>query len=186
MEKKLEKSQVDIGQIAVIGVMTAVMCVLAPFSLPIGPVPISLTNFAIYIAIYVLGTKRATISYLIYLLIGFVGVPVFSGFTSGPEKLLGPTGGYLIGFLPMLIIAGICIDHFTRKPYLCVLGMVVGTAVCYVFGTGWLAYSASMTFKAALFAGVIPFIVGDLIKIIVSAIVGPQLRKQLIRANLYS
>lgn len=186
MEKKLEKSQFDIGQIAVIGVMTAVMCVLAPFSLPIGPVPISLTNFAIYIAIYVLGTKRATISYLIYLLIGFVGVPVFSGFTSGPEKLLGPTGGYLIGFLPMLIIAGICIDRFTRKSYLCVLGMVVGTAVCYAFGTGWLAYSASMTFKAALFAGVIPFIVGDLIKIIVSAIVGPQLRKQLIRANLYS
>ena len=78
--------------------MTAVICVLAPFSLPIGPVPISLTNLAIYFVLYMLGVKRGTISYLVYLLIGLVGVPVFSGFTSGPGKLFGPTGGYLIGY----------------------------------------------------------------------------------------
>ena len=95
-------------QLSVIGVMTAVTCVLAPFSLPIGPVPISLTNLAIYFSLYVLGTKYGCISYLVYLLIGFIGVPVFSGFTSGPGKLLGPTGGYLIGFLPMALIAGLC------------------------------------------------------------------------------
>ena len=64
----------SITQIAVIGVMTAVICILAPFSLPIGPVPISFTNLAIYIALYVLGMKRGTISYLIYLLIGLVGI----------------------------------------------------------------------------------------------------------------
>ena len=87
-------------QLAVIGVMTAVTCILAPFSLPIGPVPISLTNLAIYFSLYVLGTKYGCVSYLVYLLIGFIGVPVFSGFTSGPGKLLGPTGGYLIGFMP--------------------------------------------------------------------------------------
>ena len=91
-------------QLAVIGVMTAVTCVLAPFSLPIGPVPISLTNLAIYFSLYVLGTKFGCISYVIYLLIGFIGVPVFSGFTNGPGKLLGPTGGYLIGFIPNAII----------------------------------------------------------------------------------
>ena len=79
----------SITQIAVIGVMTAVICILAPFSLPIGPVPISFTNLAIYIALYVLGMKRGTISYLIYLLIGLVGVPVFSGFTGEPQKLFG-------------------------------------------------------------------------------------------------
>ena len=72
----------SITQIAVIGVMTAVICILAPFSLPIGPVPISFTNLAIYIALYVLGMKRGMISYLIYLLIGLVGIPVFSSFTS--------------------------------------------------------------------------------------------------------
>ena len=118
----------SITQIAVIGVMTAVICILAPFSLPIGPVPISFTNLAIYIALYVLGMKRGTISYLIYLLIGLVGVPVFSGFTGGPQKLFGPTGGYLIGFIPMAVIAGIVIDKCMKKWYFCLLE--IGRASC--------------------------------------------------------
>ena len=79
--------------ITVTALMTAVTCILAPLSIPIGPVPISLTNLAIYISLYLLGWKRGTISYLIYLLIGLVGIPVFSGFTGGPAKLAGPTGG---------------------------------------------------------------------------------------------
>ena len=65
--------------ITVTALMTAVTCILAPLSIPIGPVPISLTNLAIYISLYLLGWKRGTISYLIYLLIGLVGIPVFSG-----------------------------------------------------------------------------------------------------------
>lgn len=180
------KSGLTIRQIAVIGVMTAVTCILAPFSVPIGPVPISLTNLAIYFSLYVLGTKNGTISYLVYLLIGLIGVPVFSGFTSGPEKLFGPTGGYLIGFIPMAILAGIFIDKFTSNYMLCLLGMILGTAVCYILGTLWLSYQANLSFKAALFAGVIPFIIGDLIKIILAMLAGPQIRKQLIRADLYS
>ena len=92
--------------ITVTALMTAVTCILAPLSIPIGPVPISLTNLAIYISLYLLGWKRGTISYLIYLLIGLVGIPVFSGFTGGPAKLAGPTGGYIIGFIAMAIIAG--------------------------------------------------------------------------------
>ena len=77
--------------IVLIGLMTAVTCVLGPLSvpLPFSPVPISLTNLAIYFTVYVIGTKRGTMSYLIYLLIGFVGVPVFSAFTSGPGKQIG-------------------------------------------------------------------------------------------------
>ena len=81
------KPNFSVRQMAVIGVMTAVTCILAPFSIPIGPVPISMTNLAIYFSLYVLGMKKGTISYLVYLLIGLIGVPVFSGFTSGPEKL---------------------------------------------------------------------------------------------------
>ena len=93
--------------ITVTALMTAVTCILAPLSIPIGPVPISLTNLAIYISLYLLGWKRGTISYLIYLLIGLVGIPVFSGFTGGPAKLAGPTGGYIIGFIVMAVIAGL-------------------------------------------------------------------------------
>lgn len=174
----------SITQIAVIGVMAAVICILAPFSLPIGPVPISFTNLAIYIALYVLGMKRGTISYLIYLLIGLVGIPVFSGFTGGPQKLFGPTGGYLIGFIPMAVIAGIVIDKCMKKWYFCLLAMIAGTWVCYLFGTAWLAFQANMTFKAALAAGVIPFIIEDLIKMVLALLIGPQIHKQLVKAQL--
>lgn len=172
-------------QLTVIGVMAAVTCILAPFSLPIGPVPISLTNLAIYFSLYVLGMKKGTASYLVYLLIGFIGVPVFSGFTSGPEKLFGPTGGYLVGFIPMALIAGAFIDRFTSRRIVCFLGMAAGTLVCYGFGTAWLACQANLGWKAALFAGVIPFLPGDIIKMLMAAALGPQIRKQLIRADLF-
>ena len=179
------KKTFSLRQLAVIGVMTAVTCILAPFSLPIGPVPISLTNLAIYFSLYILGMKKGTVSYLVYLLIGFIGVPVFSGFTSGPEKLLGPTGGYLIGFIPMALIAGAQIDKFSHKRTVSLMGMLAGTIVCYVLGTVWLAYQAHLDWKAALFAGVIPFIPGDVIKMAMAMIIGPQIRKQLIRAELF-
>jgi biotin transport system substrate-specific component len=164
--------------------MTAVTCVLAPLSLPIGPVPISLTNLAIYFALYILGMKKGTISYIVYLFIGLVGVPVFSGFTGGPAKLIGPTGGYLIGFVFMAMIAGIFIDKFKGKMVPSMVGMILGTLVCYGFGTAWLAYQGQMNFKAALLAGVIPFIPGDLIKMVLAAVFGPQIIKRLRRSEL--
>jgi biotin transport system substrate-specific component len=119
------------------------------------------------------------------MLIGFIGVPVFSGFTGGPSKLLGPTGGYIIGFIVMSLIAGFFIDKFFDKWYLCLVGMVLGTAVCYAFGTIWLAYQANMSANAALAAGVIPFIPGDLAKIFVATFIGPQIRKRLVKINLF-
>lgn len=184
--------KLSVGQIAVIGLMTAVTCVLAPFSVPIGPVPISLTSFAIYLSLYVLGMKEGTLSYLIYLLMGLIGLPVFSGFTSGPQKLLGPTGGYLIGFIPMVILSGLVIDHANetkgkvRSQVICFAGMIFGTIICYILGTAWLAYQANMDWKAALFAGVIPFIPGDLAKMAIAALAGPKIRRQLIQAGLRS
>lgn len=179
------KTKLNVSQIAVIGVMAAVTCILGPFSIPIGVVPISFTNLAIYLAVYALGCKKGTISYLIYLLIGFIGVPVFSAFSSGPAKLFGPTGGYLIGFIFMALICGLFIDKFAGKYYMHFLGMIIGTVVCYAFGTVWLAYQAGMSFPAALAAGVIPFIPGDLIKIVIAVIAGPQIRKQLVKAQLF-
>ena len=171
---------------SLICVMAAVTCILGPLSLaiPVSPVPISLTNLAVYFAIYVLGMKRGTISYCIYLLLGLIGLPVFAAFTGGAGKLFGPTGGYLIGFIFMALICGFFIEKWEKKLYMHFIGMVLGTAVCYVFGTAWLAYTAHMGFAAALAAGVIPFIPGDLVKIIIAMIAGPIIRKQLKRAGL--
>ena len=165
----------------VTGLMTAVLCVLGPLSLmiPVSPVPVSLTNFAVCLAAVILGMRRAALSTLVYLLIGFIGVPVFSAFTGGPGKLLGPTGGYLIGFLALALIAGYFVDRNPGKPALGVVGMATGTLVLYAMGTAWLAYVAGMTFSQALMAGVVPFIPGDLVKILLAALVGYPVKRRL-------
>ncbi len=179
------KNKSKVYQMAIIGVLTAVICILGPLSIPIGLVPISFTTLAIFIALYALGMKKGILSTTLYIVIGFVGIPVFSSFSSGPAKLFGPTGGYIIGYVFMALIAGYFIDRYIDKWFLCVTGMVIGSVVLYIFGTAWLAYQANLTVGAALAAGVIPFIPGDLAKIAIATLVGPLLRKRLIKARLF-
>ncbi len=114
--KTISNTKLSVYQMAAAALMTAVLCVLGPLSIPIGPVPISLTNFVIYITLYLLGTKLGTLSYCIYLLLGTAGLPIFSGYSGGLAKLAGPTGGYLVGFIAMAVIAGIFIQKITEKP----------------------------------------------------------------------
>lgn len=173
----VDNQKIRTKQMVLIALMTAVTCVLGPLSIPLpfSPVPISLTNFAIFLAIFILGMKNGTISFIIYLLIGAVGVPVFSSFRGGLQVLAGPTGGYLIGFIFLALIMGFALDHFDRKLVPTIIGMIIGMAVCYAFGTVWLAKLLSLSFKEGLMMGVIPYLPGDAAKIIIAAIVGPKL-----------
>ena len=173
----VDNQKIRTKQMVLIALMTAVTCVLRPLSIPLpfSPVPISLTNFAIFLAIFVLGMKSGTISFIIYLLLGAVGVPVFSSFRGGFQVLAGPTGGYLIGFIFLALIMGFALDHFDRKLVPTIIGMIIGMAVCYAFGTVWLAKLLSLSFKEGLMMGVIPYLAGDAAKIIIAAIVGPKL-----------
>jgi biotin transport system substrate-specific component len=177
----------NLATLTLIGLMTAIICILGPLSIPIAvsPVPISLTNLAIYFVVVILGRKKGTVSYIVYLLLGFAGLPVFSNFTAGPAKLLGPTGGYLIGFIFMALIAGFFVDKFPGKVFIHIFGMILGTIVTYILGTGWLAYQTHMGLGAALFAGVIPYIPGDIIKIALAAVLGTAVKKQLKKAGYY-
>ena len=179
-------------QITLIGLMTAITCILAPLSIPLpfSPVPISLTNLVIFISVFILGMKDATISFLIYLLLGSVGLPVFASFHAGLSVLAGPTGGYLIGFIFLALIQGFAMKYFDRKLIPTIIGMLIGMAVCYIFGTVWLAKLMSLSFKEGLFMGVIPYLPGDAVKIIIAVIVGPKLyaatkKVRLIELNLY-
>lgn len=176
----------NVHQLTLTGLMTAVICILGPLSLqiPVSPVPISLGFLAIYFVVSVLGLKLGTLSVVIYILLGLAGLPVFTGFTGGPGKLFGPTGGYIIGYLFMAPICGFFIDKWGEKLLLSFAGMILGSAVCYLFGTVWLAYQGSYTFPQALAAGVLPFIPADLIKMVVAVIVGRQLRRRLRKAGL--
>lgn len=166
-----------------IALSTAITCIIGPLSIviPLSPVPISLTILAIYISVYAIGLKKGMISLLLYLLIGFIGLPVFSNFKGGFNVLIGPTGGYLVGFVFVVLCSGIFIERFESKVYMHVIGMSLGTILCYILGTAWMAFQASMTFIEALFAGVIPFVWADAIKIAIAAIAGPKLRKALKR-----
>ena len=173
----VDNQKIRTKQMVLIALMTAVTCVLGPLSIPLpfSPVPISLTNFAIFLAIFILGMKNGTISFIIYLLLGAVGVPVFSSFRGGLQVLAGPTGGYLIGFIFLALIMGFALDHFDRKLVPTIIGMIIGMAVCYAFGTVWLAKLLSLSFKEGLMMGVIPYLPGDAAKITIAAIVGPKL-----------
>ena len=173
----VDNQKIKTKQMVLIALMTAVTCVLGPLSIPLpfSPVPISLTNFAIFLAIFVLGMKNGTISFIIYLLLGAVGVPVFSSFRGGLQVLAGPTGGYLIGFIFLALIMGFALDHFDRKLVPTIIGMIIGMVVCYAFGTVLLAKLLSLSFKEGLMMGVIPYLPGDAAKIIIAAIVGPKL-----------
>ena len=135
---KMEKTTVkhmSTAQMTVTALMTAITCILAPMALPIpiSPVPISLTNLVIFFMAYILGMKLSVASYVLYLLLGTVGLPVFSGFSGGVGKLLGPTGGYLIGFIFLAAIAGFFVEKFpasVRKFF------IVGWAGLRLCGTG--------------------------------------------------
>ena len=161
-----------------IALAAAIMCVLCPVSvsLPISPVPVSFGLFAIYLGAYILGAKHGVYSVVIYILLGLVGLPVFAGFTGGAAKLLGPTGGYILGYIFAALSCGFFVERFESKKAMHLVGMIIGTALCYMFGTIWLAVQAEMSFGAALLAGVIPFIPADCVKIAAIMLVCPKLR----------
>ena len=189
-ESKNGTKKLTTYQLTLTAVMAAVICVLGPISMaiPISPVPISLASMAVYLAVTVLGMKLGTLSCLIYLLLGLVGLPVFSGGSAGAAKLFGPTGGYLVGYLFLALIAGAFGGRYTENKWKSIafaaLGMVLGTMVLYALGTAWLAYSAGMDFQAALWAGVIPFIPGDLVKMVIAVLLGSAVRGRLLRAGI--
>ncbi len=175
--------------ITLIALMAALICVLAPLSIPIGPVPITLTNLVIYFTAYLLGSTKSTLSCLLYLIIGICGLPVFSGFTGGIGKLAGPTGGYLIGFILLAFICGTITTHFgstnIKDIIICITVFIFSTALVYLLGTLWFvklfsSTTTPYTFSAACALCVWPFIPGDIIKIIIACIFGPRLKKRLL------
>ena len=184
MEKVMKEKKNSIYNIAFMGLMTAVMCILGPLSLPIGPVPISLTNLVLYFTVFVIGTKAGLGSYCLYLLLGAIGLPVFSGYAGGLGKLTGPTGGYLIGFITMILIGGIIMEKTNRNIVATCIAWVVGTAAAYLFGTIWFVYLMHCSVMYALTICVFPFIIGDIVKIIVGTILGKEVRKALSKAGI--
>ena len=176
----------NIHQMTLVGLMTAIICILAPFSfpLPFSPVPVSLGTLAVYLTAAILGLKKSFFSTLLYLLLGLAGLPVFTGFTGGIGKLLGPTGGYLIGYIFIALVSGYFADYHSNHVIFLLTGMVLGTGLCYAFGTIWLSHSTELSLLTALSTGVLPFLPVDIIKILIASTIGLQIRKRLKKAAL--
>ncbi len=174
----------QISQMAACAVMTALLCILAPLSIPIGPVPVSLAILVVCLSAYILGPLPAALSVAVYLLLGLVGLPVFSGFSGGPAKLAGPTGGYLIGYLFTALAGGYAAERSGRCFAPTFFGMAGGVFLAYLFGTIWFIISANATLPYALSVCVLPFIPVDLIKIIAAISLGRAVRTALLRSGL--
>ena len=166
-------------QMAVTAVMAAVLCVLGPLTVPIGAVPISLANFVICLTAWLLGPKFGTLSVVIYLALGTIGIPVFSGYGAGLAKLAGPTGGYLVGYLLLAFIGGMFIEKSKGNPVVSAVGLVLGDAACYVLGTIWFMTLTGADLASALGWCVLPYLPGDVIKIALAAILTIQLDKRM-------
>ena len=160
-------------------VMAAVISATAPISItiPMSPVPITLATFSIYLTIYILGMKNGTVSVLIYILLGACGAPVFNGWSGGADKLIGPTGGYIIGYIFLALVSGYIIEKDYKNGIRTIIGFIVGTIVLYIFGTLWLKILLKVDFIKALFMGVVPFIFGDILKMILAYIIGVKVKK---------
>lgn len=171
----MTKQHLALRNMTIIGVFAAFLCIIAPWTIPIGAVPISLGTFAVYLCAGTLGWKRGGSAVAIYLLLGLIGLPVFTGFSGGVQKLAGPTGGYLVAYIPLAVISGAVYDN-VKKVWAYPLGMVLGTAVLYTFGTAWYCVMSGSEVVPAIMACVVPFLLGDALKIACATVMSLRLR----------
>ncbi len=179
--KKLPSTPVKI--LVLCALFAALTAVTAQISVPIGPVPICLATFSVYLAGAILGAAGGALSQLVYLLLGAVSIPVFAGFSGGAAVLAGPTGGYLVGYIICAWLVGLFADRFGKKTLPLVFGMLLGTAACYFLGTAWFMFSTHRGLTESLMLCVVPFLIGDTAKIAVASVLAPRLSHALSRVG---
>ncbi len=164
-----------------IALFACLMAICSWISIP-GEVPFTLQTMGVFLAIGLLGGKRGTLAVLVYILMGVIGLPVFSGFSGGIGKLVGVTGGYIVGFLASALVMWAMETLLGKKKWALALSMVIGLLVCYAFGTAWfmVLYTSSkgaITLGAVLGMCVIPYIIPDVIKIAVALLLTNILKR---------
>lgn len=143
---------------------------------PIGPVPIVLQNMFVFLAGLLLGSRWGLASVAVYLLAGICGLPVFAGGTGGIGRFAGPTGGFLLGYLPVVFLVGWIAERQPGRMFRDVAAMLLGAAVLYACGVPWLKMVTGMPLAKALAVGMYPFLLGDGIKIAAAALIAKSAR----------
>ncbi len=161
-------------------VMSALLAVVAPFTLPLGPVPFTLAIFAIFLAGALLPPLSACAAVGVYIVLGAVGLPVFSAFGAGVQVLAGPTGGFIAGYVFIALATSLGIRHLKHMGlhFLC---SMLGLCICYLLGTLWFMHVTSSSFISALMICVVPFALLDILKSIFALLLARSLRSRLSR-----
>lgn len=164
----------------------AITGILAQVSIPLPftQVPITGQTLAIGLVATILGAKLGVLSTILYIAIGAIGIPVFAQFSAGPGVIIGPTGGYLIGFIPTVFFIGIWLDQFGYTFIQALIANVLGMFITLSCGTAWLKFVGGLTFTTAFYGGFAPFIFVGLIKAFLASSLGILIRERLKNANL--
>ena len=160
-------------EIVICGIITALLCVFGPIGIPVAGIPITLTTLIIYIAAFVFDPRISLTSVAIYIVLGCFGLPVFSGFAGGITHLIGPSGGFVVGYIPLVISVSLLKNSNPKS----LIGIIIGTALLYLFGLiGYKMYT-DQSVTTLLSVCVLPFLPGDIVKIILSLIISPKFKR---------
>ncbi|MCM1045186.1 MAG: biotin transporter BioY [Candidatus Gastranaerophilales bacterium] len=181
MSTKTIRDSKKVLNLSYIAVSAALMAICSWISIPT-VVPFTLQTFAVFLTVGFLGGKRGTAAVVIYILLGAIGIPVFSGFSGGLQVLLGNTGGYIIGFVFSALIMWFMEIMWGRKTWVLNLSMILGLIACYAVGTVWfmtlyMKTEGAIALSTVLGWCVFPFILPDLIKIALASVLVKRLRK---------
>ncbi|MBW1734720.1 MAG: biotin transporter BioY [Deltaproteobacteria bacterium] len=173
----MKKGGLSIRGMIYSSVFGAVTAAGAFIMIPLPPVPITLQTMFVYLAGALLGARLGLLSQVVYLLTGIMGLPVFAGGKAGLGVLFGPTGGYLTGFVVGAYLIGKSVEMRRNPGFLWIfVSILVGTVVIYLFGVAQLSLVARLSLEKAVTVGVLPFLMGDLLKMVVATLIAVKIR----------
>lgn len=177
--------KLSIRDITHIGIFTALTAIGAFISLPIGPVPITLQSFFVLMSGIILGSKKAILSQIVYLLLGLIGLPILAGFSGGLQTIVKPSFGFLIGYIIAAYCVGKFIENKSKTTKNITMAVVMGTLIIYAFGLPYMYYvlnimlSSNFNIMKILKIGMLVFIPGDTLKAIIAVLIGSKLQDKL-------
>ncbi len=168
-----------VRRLSINALMLAFLILCSQIVIPIGPIPITLQTLSVAVIAYTLLMKDSVIVLVSYLVLGFLGLPFFAGFTGGPAKLFSASAGYLVGFIPMLILLGLASRQFEKSKFLTIVLSALGLLTCHLFGVIWLAKILEIGYWEAFTIGSLPFLIKDGVSLIVAFFIAVKLNEKL-------
>lgn len=176
----MKKRETNIRELCSIGLLTAVICVIAPFSIPMPlGVPMTMQTFAIILAGIILGAKKGALATLLYVLLGVIGLPIFSNFTGGWQSLIGPTGGFILSFPIMAYLIGLGMQYRTKYRWSLWAGLIAGTTMNFLGGVLMFCLITNSSLATGCATCILPFIPGTILKTVLATMLGLHVQKRI-------